>query len=260
MPMNDPHVARLRYQVVTDKSISYDNPATVTSQLPAYRLTLDSGVLTIEMNEHHATINSATALVHEYLLSWELQTALDMGPGRLKFEFMNADVIDRKPPPSGSSVVHEMSGTSHLSFSASGTLHLICNIYPPLLSGFLATPLVEKLWSRYLQYLDGKDILTTVGFFIYSTLKVDAGDRPRMAAQYAIDKDVLDKMANLTSELGDTMTARKVDKHSQDRPLSLLERHWVETCCKMLIRRVGEVAYDPSTTCAQITLANMPKL
>ena len=259
--MNDPHVNSLRYKLVTDSAISYKNPPPLKDENAAYSLTLEDGVLIVEMKEHHATIGSAMDQVANHLRAWELQTAVDKGPGRLRFEFLGADVVDRTPPAPGTHVLHAGTGTFRVqvpNISMSGMVHLSCATYPDLPHRFVATPFVEHLWKRYAAYLDGKDVLTTVGYVIFSAIQSDAGSRQEMSAKYAIDLEVLKMMGKLTSDIGDTMSARKFDQFSQNRAHTPAEREWIETCAKILIRRAAEHAFDPGARLKPITMADLP--
>ena len=123
--MNDPHVVSLWYRVKTAETVSYNKPPAVTVNDSAYDMTLMDDVLTVTMKEHHPTVGSAMARVKGHLRAWELQTALDMGHGHLEFEFDNAEVVDRNPPPTGTQSVHlvTMSGSGSIQRNGQCTPH-----------------------------------------------------------------------------------------------------------------------------------------
>ena len=180
--MNDPHVVSLRYRVKTGERISYNSPPPIRVVGEAYDLDLADDVLTVTMHEHHPTAASAMERVRDHLRAWELSSALEWGPGFLTFELVNAEVIDRDPPPPGSIIVGVMGFASG---AAAVMGHALCSVssgrYPDPPSGFTATPLVERLWRRYQQYLEGKDLLTTMGFAVLSSIAKGraAESRPR---------------------------------------------------------------------------------
>jgi hypothetical protein len=70
----------------------------------------------------------------------------------------------------------------------------------------------------------------------------------------------LDKLGELTSDVGDETSARKFDDRSTRRPHTGTERTWIEATVRMIIRRVAALDYDPSASVAQITMADLPKL
>ncbi len=177
MAMNDPHVERLQYRLMTDQNYSYGNPKPVSQDFKPYRLTLDKGVLTVELHDHHPTIGSAMSAVKGHLRAWELQTAIQFGPGRLKFEFLDANVIDRNPPPPGTPVVYEASASVNLSITGHIEAHVTLNSYPDLPAAFAPTPLVEALWYRYNQYRVGKEPLAGMGFFCLSAVQDHIGGK-----------------------------------------------------------------------------------
>jgi len=130
--------------------------------------------------------------------------------------------------------------------------------YPDPPSGFLASPMVDHLWNRYQMYLEGRDLLTTMGYVCLSTIQSDAGGRGLAAAKFKIQRDVLDKLAILTSNVGDEATARKFDNQSTKRAHSATEKEWIEAAVKKIIRRVAEHDYDPTAVLPQITMADLP--
>ena len=256
--MNDPHVVSLRYRVKTDKSVSYNKPPAVNVSGTAYDMTLNDDVLIVTMKEHHPTVGSAMARVRDHLRAWELQTALDMGRGYLEFEFEKADVIDRDPPQPGIVMGHAAVVFRALSVSATVESHIAKAKYPDPPSRFRASPMVEMLWNRYQMYLEGRDLLTTMGYVSLSTIQSEAGGRSRAAAKFNIHRDVLDKLGTLTSDIGDEMTARKFDDQSTKRAHTTTEKEWVEAAVKKIIRRVAEHDYDPIAALPLITMANLP--
>jgi hypothetical protein len=256
--MNDPHVVSLRYRVKTDKSVSYNKPPAVNVSDTACDMTLVDDILTVTMKEHHPTVGSAMARVRDHLRAWELQTALDIGRGHLAFEFDNAVVIDRDPPPPGTATAHAAVMLAAVLVTATAEGHIAKGKYPDPPSGFLASPIVEHLWNRYQMYLEGRDLLTSMGYACLSIIQSDAGGKNGAAAKFRIQIEVLNNLATLTSRVGDEATARKFDQHSTRRAHSATEKAWIEAAVKKIIRRVGEHAYDPKAVSPQITMADLP--
>jgi hypothetical protein len=71
---------------------------------------------------------------------------------------------------------------------------------------------------------------------------------------------VLDKLGELTSEVGDELSARKFDATSTKRPHTPAEQVWILEIVKLLITRVGEYEFDPAAPLKLITLADLPKV
>jgi hypothetical protein len=259
--MGDPHVVELRYRVKTGEGVSYNNPPPVTVKETFFEMTLADNLLTVMMVEHHPTVESARSRVRDYLRAWELQTELDVGPGHLEFEFDSAKVVDRNPPPPGTVLVglSAVASAAGVSYSI-GVWRVERTKYPDTPSRFVASTLVEHLWNRYVRYLDGKDLLTTMGYYCLSTITNEAGGRAKAVIRYKIDRDVLDKLGTLTSDVGDETTARKVDEQSTKRAHTPAETAWIQAAAKKIIRRVGELEANPAASLASIMMADLPAL
>ena len=257
--MNDPHVVSLKYRVKSENPISFNRPPAVSASAVSYDLTLVDDVLTVTLKEHHPTVASAMERVGDYLRAWEIQAGLEAGFAYFKFEYQDAIVIDRNPPPPGSSIGHGAVVLASFSVSGTATCHLEKATYPDPPSRFVATTTVGHLWNRYQMYLDGRDLLTTMGYFCLSTMQNDAGGRKKVPAKFNIHEDVLTKLGTLTSEVGDEATARKFDQRSTKRAHTPSEQAWVEAAVKRIIRRLGEYAYDPAASLPMITMTELPQ-
>jgi hypothetical protein len=86
------------------------------------------------------------------------------------------------------------------------------------------------------------------------------GDLKQAALQYRVSDNVLKKLRELTSYLGDARTARKLSKGSFLRPPTAEEMHWIEEVLKAVIRRVGCRAADPDGNWPMLTIASFPPL
>lgn len=115
------------------------------------------------------------------------------------------------------------------------------NKYPEIPKNFSNNTDVEILFYRYLQYLNGNEPLLSMAYFCLSYLQnISGGKRFQSIDKYVIEKDVLDKIGELSSARGDVTSARKGDKHDFN-PLTIEEEKWVEKCVKSIILRIGEV-------------------
>jgi hypothetical protein len=258
--MSEKHVVSISYCVSSDKNISYNNPPAVNVSREAYDLMLADGILTVTMKEHHPTLGSAIERVRNELRAWEIQTALELGPGHIKFEYKDAEIVDLDPPPSGVPQVLSMDVACGLSLSVTADCHIAKGRYPDPPSRFAASPMVEHLWNRYEMYLAKRDLLTTMGYVCLSMIQSDAGSRRQASVKYKIDRDVLDKLGSLTSDVGDESTARKFDQRSTKRAHTATEKSWVEEVVKHIIHRVGEYDFDASAALSPITMASLPPL
>ena len=58
---------------------------------------MDGGEVTLELHGHYADEASARAAVRDYIEEWEFQADLTIGAGKLRLEFIRAEIVDRDP-------------------------------------------------------------------------------------------------------------------------------------------------------------------
>lgn len=228
---------------------------------------LDNETVQFSMKEHHETEASARERVEPYLRSWEISAALQYG-GRpeLRFVFEDAEILDVDPtppspaPPLGTPQTVRVSAAAVGVGIASATMHVTRRSYPKPPDDFELSEDVEVMWSLYDSYRQGRDRLLPMAYTCLSRLEYGAGGRRQAAQRYDVDKKVLDKLGEFTSTLGTGVDARKLDKHSKNRAPTAAEKMWIETTIRTVIRRVGEVAYDPHEARSMITMDILPNL
>jgi acyl-CoA synthetase (AMP-forming)/AMP-acid ligase II len=207
--MRDPHVAKLHYRLVPAKTVSFDQPPPVGRETEAFRVRLADDIVTFEMVEHHASEESARECVEPYLRAWELDAALRFGHPEISFEFRDADIIDRDPPPPGTGQVICAKAAIAAAAALSAAAHVSRARYPDPPEGFVVSPDVETMWRRYVGYLERRERLADMGYACLTVLKGSARGRDKAAKRYAISETVLRRLAQLTTEIGDEETARK---------------------------------------------------
>jgi hypothetical protein len=258
--MVDPHVVALYYDLHTDETISFESPPPVEWEAPAFRARLADGVATLTMKEHHGSEESARQAVQRYLRSWEIDAALRAGLAEVRFEFKNADVVDRASPEHGGVLAGVAAATIRASAYLRATAHARRHEYPRPPSSFVASPDVETMWQRYNGYRRGREPLPAMAYFCLTVLAASAGGQSEAAQQYGVHRDVLRTLGRLTSTVGDSLSARKLDQQSQNRPPTAQETAWMEAVVRALIHRVGEWAHDPNAQRPQLTMADLPEL
>lgn len=265
--LNDPHVEELRYRLETGGDLVFDNPPPIDDQTNAFRMTLADGVASFKMKEHYPTEESARKPVEEYLQAWELDVALQYGRSVLRFDFHGKKIIDRNPPAPGTSQTVEISPIE--SVGAVGHLtvvpHLKHYIEPP--ANFVASADARAMWEQYERYLQGRDRLLPMAYSCLARVEFRARFHPakgtkrhKAASMYAVDYEVLDKLGELTNNLGDEVGARKLTPQSELRPPNPQEIAWIEDALKRIIRRAGEYAADSQKAWPQIKMSDLPKL
>ena len=256
--MRDPHVESLRYRLETSVTTTYKNPLAVEVIRDEFECRLSDGVLTCRMKKHYPTVEEARRVIDDFLRSWEIKTALELGRDEMRFQFEDSHMVDRDPPPLGSPQVIQVSAASVGVSTLLARLHVTRNKYPDAPSTFVVTPDVETLWQRYESYLDGKEPLLSMAYFCLTVVENKAGSRRAAATQYRIEEAILQKLGELTSTRGDTRTARKAVKGGGTATLSGKEKNWIEGAVKALIRRTGELASTQPVP--RITMSDLPEI
>lgn len=258
--MNDPIVESLNYRLKLSEDISFDNPPPLEEELPSFKLKLNAGILEIEMKDFFSSERQARASVEPFLKAWELDNFLDRGHKEFWFEFINSKIVDRNPPPADDSKVIKAEVGELLITGHSITVHITRKNYPSPPTKLLCTPDVESLLKRYEGFLQGSEPLISMAYFCLSLLQSSADGRGKASIKYNINKTVLDKLGELTSERGDKTEARKLDKFSTLISLTDTERTWIRETIKLIIRRKAEYDFDPTATFPFIKLNSLPTL
>ncbi len=135
------------------------------------------------------------------------------------------------------------------------------------------SPDVEVMWTRWLSYRAGRESLPSLAYYCLTVAEAsmvyrarEAGknisyrDARREAAdEYRIDLPVLDRLGDLSSDIGDAATSRKAHV-KQRRSHTTQEEVWMVAAVKALMRRLGEWADDPNRPFPQLRLADLPQL
>lgn len=253
--MNDPHVESLTYEIGTGReNICYGEPPPVSFDNHFGSFHLEDGKLTVELGDHFSSAEQACQTVDPFLRSWELRTDLNANLGQLRFKFLTAEIIDRKPPRPGENVVLQVQSSAHLTFSSHVALGITCNLYPDPPTAFATTVDVESAHARWAGFRDGKEPLQSMSYFVLTLIEGLAGNRKQAANHFGIDLDVLHKIGELSSATGDATTARKANF----RAMTGAENAWLEAAIRKVILRLGE--YASAIALDRITFADMPKL
>ncbi|QEH35206.1 hypothetical protein OJF2_37530 [Aquisphaera giovannonii] len=258
--MNDPHVVSLTYRVKTPPDVSFDNPPAVEGDQSAFHYRLEAGRLVATMKDHFATEREARDCVEEFLRAWELDAALKADKSEFRFAFQQSHVIDRKPTSARGKVMGVM---DMFVMSDEAKVEKVKTAYPAPPSGLKPSLDTETMWHHYNRFLEDREKITSMGFYCLSLLQWRTGSkkaRQAVAGQYKIQKDVLDTLGTLTSDVGDLTTARKLESSSQVRSHTAKEVDWIKAAVKALIRRKAEYDHDPTATLSEITMSDLPQI
>lgn len=255
--MRDPHVNSLRYRLETDESLSFVQAPPIERETEDFRVQLRDGVVTFDMKSHHASEVTARKSADQWLRAWELDYALANGRPAIRFHFESAEVVDRDPPPPGTpQVIVVPTITCHI-VGKNVKILLTCREYPEPPGRFRITEDVETLWLRFRQYQEGKEPLASMAYACETLFEACS---KRNGNPYNVSENILKTLRRLASEIGDSLTARKILSGGPSRPHTPSEVAWMEAAVKALIRRLGEYAAIPTQPLPPLTMADLPKL
>lgn len=258
--MQDPHVVSLKYRAAVAPGADYKKAPPLQHETATFRIRLDAQEVTATMLEHYPSVEAAREVVEPSLRAWEIQQALDLGTTEIRFEFENAEIIDRRPPPPGAYHLAASAGVFLAKVGVHAQGHVGRAKYPAFPEKFRSCPELETIWRRYEGYCEGREPLASMAYFCLTVIESRAGDRKKAAIRYGICKKVLDVLGDLTANRGDRLTARKVKKGSTLTALTPREEEWIRAAVRLIARRVGERAFDESAASRQLTMADLPKL
>jgi len=250
--MRDPHVEWLEYELKA--GWVFDNPPPLRWQTPVFEANLSNALFRAELHTHFETVEQARAAIEPFLQTWEIDVALTYGQREITFSFKQAHLVDRNPPPPGSIITGIATATSHGSVSGAGTVTV--RRYPELPANFSAVPDVLSLWTRYEGFKNGREPLPAMAYFCFTLINSRYGSIDAASAALAVDRAVLRKLSELSTNRGEVSTARKMT--SDLRPFVGAEALWLDAAIRALIRRVGEIASGHSPL--QLTMTQLPQL
>ncbi|MEP6934966.1 MAG: hypothetical protein ABI988_13670 [Nitrospirota bacterium] len=253
--MRDPHVQAIFYKISSGEGFSYVNPESVSFSNDLGTFDLNDGRLRVVPRDHFTNEADAHRTIEPFLQAWEIETDLTSRLGLIRFKCEGAEVIDRNPPPLGSSQVIEVGTASIVTVGCSASLHTTHSKYLQPPKTFRVTPDVQSAYERWLGYRSGKEPLQGMAYFVLTCVESIGGGRKGAAHFFQIDSSVLSKIGNLSSTKGDKSTARKAGTNVE---LSDSEKQWLEQTMRRVIHRLGEHSMGAPLTL--ISLCDLPSL
>jgi len=262
---HDPHVEKLYYDLCVDsETLEFKDPAPISGSEEDFDWTLSEGLLESEIKTHYATILESRQPVDAFLDAYVIYHELH-NQGGFAFRYRKANIIDRDPAPVEPGPVRVSTATATGSGVSGGSIRatIIRQAYPNPPEEFCVDLDVRSVWDRYQMYLKGQDQLTNMSHFCLTALERPTGVEGRSPSRregerlYSIAFAVLNKLGDISSDVGTDKTARKAQR-KYDRPHTPEEWSFMEEIVKQMIERM---AYRAATGCAPdpvLTLDDLP--
>jgi hypothetical protein len=201
------------------------------------------------------------AFVDPFLRGWELDMALRYRPNALKFVYDRADIVDRNPQQ-GPITAHAKSVLAAVKSRVTVTTCVGFAKFPdPPTTRMERDTAVDIMFASFAAYLENRTQLGHAAYFCLTAIEERGGkfkkNRPAGAHYYSICMSVLSKIGNLTDNKGGPR-ARKA--HGSRIEFTDKETRWLEEAMRVLIRRASEVAYDPTGSHRELTMADLPRI
>ena len=259
--MKDPHGVTLVYRIEHGNSFGYSRSFDYSNAQPfcyenqAFRrstedkevrfdLSVKDKKVHFELHGHYPTVGKAREALDEYLRLWQIYAELKQGPNsfRLVFEYGKLKTVDRNSTPE-----HE-----EIDVMSCRVPYDSCDFvegvdeYPAPPSGMALTPDIETMHYRYMLYKSDREPLPSMAYFCLTVVEglertnsdgKEKGKRKAAAEKLRIDLKVLEKIGQLSSELGG-IEARK--REGKEQKLSDKECNFLEGAVQVLIRRAAE--------------------
>ena len=255
--MNDPHVTKLHYKIEHSASVDYSAAEALERSERDFDARVEDEKVCFTMKRHYATEQEARDGVKDYIDAWEPEALLTHGPGRFALCFLEAEILDRNPPPRSDGIFVDAKPINFTFSVSQPEVTLGVPTYPmPPRRPLKVTEEVEAMRQRFRQYCLGRETLGGMAYFCLTVLTRQRG-RKAAAKYFGICKDVLAKIGELSSTAGGDL-ARKAEGMASD--WSQEERGFLKAAVGLLIRRIAEKAYDPQRAFPTITRKDLPVL
>ena len=188
--MNNPHVVALIYGIERRASVDYEEAELFVREEPAFRLEVKDKKARFELKDHYAEESAARESVKEYIRAWEFDACLNNGPSSFKLRFDESEIEDRNPTPGV--VCGRVSLRAGVpTISASVTCRVRKYPSPPL--DLAISPDVQTMYDRYMNYLQGREPLSGMAFFVSPFLRIRREGEKQLPESTRLRRECLEK-------------------------------------------------------------------
>lgn len=265
--LSKPVIISLTYSLKDGVEVQYNDPPSVEFDTAEAHFRLEDKKLTCTMKVECPTVEKARAAVEPVVRAWEVGAQLCGHPRGMRFEYEDAEVVYRNPPPPGVSNASLHAVLDDAVGRCTVTVTRSFSEYPAPPTSFKLTPEAAALWDRYQGQLDNREPLQAAAYYVLDWIEQRAREelpsiakkRDAAAKWLGVTEAVLDRLGKLTSTRGTPTDARKAPRGGQFVPLASEEIEWIRAAVRHLIRRVGCPAGDRASL-PELTLSDSPPL
>lgn len=244
--MPDPHVEALYYRFKSLNDLdTFERAVPLHGVLGAFDFALESGVLIARPRVHFGDRQSAKSALEPLLRSWELAAFLSPSNNRIRFEYEQSDVVDRRPDGGDIVIYPDTIQVRAIAFDA--TVKRDNGRYPEPDANFAVTSLTDRLAERLRRVRDREELASAAAYYVLTALELEYGRAARRgqkrrdaaAAGLSVDAEILDTIGRLTAS-EDPDIGRKAHSGNPSG-LTAEDIWWLQQAMVLLIRRTGEI-------------------
>jgi hypothetical protein len=231
--MENSYVEKLYYQLYLDNNSAI---YPLHEETDDFRLILDKKTVIFEMKKNCASLQEAKIIAEDYIKKWRIFTNIDgYGLNHPELTFVKADMTDDHAS------AHLMTTQTEEKITSLTRLSLPQN--------FFVSPEVESMYLWYKAYQQKYKTVSSMAYMCLAIFELSAGGRRQASKRYKISKSILKKLSMLCV----------LEVEQVPMTLTPQEENWIVDVVKVLIKRAGEWAYDPSASFEKVTLENLQK-
>jgi hypothetical protein len=230
--MKAPRVTALHYRIIPGEDCDFDRSPPIEFENDEFHGRLADYILTLFPVGSFAAADAAADAAMPFIRAWEIKAGVKyQSATEFQIVFTGAEVEDTAAPQGTLSI----SLDAHCHVAATATSHASRSSYPPPAQETRLLPEVEAIWARVSRYIDRREPLTSVAYFVLTVLTMRRGVK-EAAIYYRIGGEVLRRISELSSTRGDALTARKLTKMTV--PLAPEETQWLHDALFGILRHL----------------------
>jgi hypothetical protein len=258
--VNDPNVANLVYRFRSTNELDrFTAPTPLDATIDGFDVHLDDGVLTATPHDHFASADDAREILEPQLRDWEAQARVQDVWHSIRFDFEDAQVIDRSPGP-GVEVYPTTARGRVVAFDA--VIMRDNSVYPPPATGFRTDPVVDAILGRLDDLDQRRTTLTDAANWVLTKVEDEfgrgaakGGRRKQAARNLVIGETILSNLGRL-AEQNDPKIGRKANRPV--KPFTDNERVWMRAAIVLVARRIGE--RNAGGPLGRLTMSDLPAI
>jgi len=252
--MNDPHVSALLYRFRSLEPMDrFGAAAPLGTGLDRFSVRLDGETLRAEPLDHHATGEEARAALEPRLRDWEVAARLSVPTHAIRFDYLDAEVVDRSPTPGGT-VVRPAAARLWIA-TADASVAVDNARFPEPDPDFRTNSLVEPILDRLVRSRRDPTRLAYDAYWVHVAVCRAFGGEAGAAKALGVSANVLKQLKQIANKHDPDISRKPAGPVA---PISPEERAWVLEVMRVLADRAGRT-HSPAPP-PPLTLADLPPL